>query len=138
MSDANLHKEMDLLQSCINRMANNSFLIKGWAITITSLILTLSKGSCISFVTLLPIAAFCYLDAYFLRLERIYRTRYEWVIKNRSNNSNGIYDLNPNNFGLPQNDMSSMFSVMKSEALMPFYVVLFALTAVISILLLKV
>ena len=27
-----IHKEIDLIQSCISRMANNSFLLKGWAV----------------------------------------------------------------------------------------------------------
>ena len=29
-----LHKEIDLIQGCINRMANNSFLLKGWLVSI--------------------------------------------------------------------------------------------------------
>ena len=28
-----LHKEIDLIQSCINRMAGNSFLLKGWVVS---------------------------------------------------------------------------------------------------------
>ena len=28
-----IHKEIDLIQSCISRMANNSFLLKGWLIS---------------------------------------------------------------------------------------------------------
>lgn len=36
-----LEKEIDLIQACINRMAKNSFVVKGWAITLASVILAL-------------------------------------------------------------------------------------------------
>ncbi|GKX32355.1 hypothetical protein SH1V18_48350 [Vallitalea longa] len=31
-----MHKELDLIQGCVNRMASNSFHIKGWAIGLIS------------------------------------------------------------------------------------------------------
>ena len=34
MGNEELFKEIDLIQGCINRMANNSFLIKGWALSV--------------------------------------------------------------------------------------------------------
>ena len=36
-----MHKEIDLLQSCIYRMAKNSFMIKGWFVSIYAVILAL-------------------------------------------------------------------------------------------------
>lgn len=36
-----LYKEIDLVQSCINRMAQNSFLIKGWLITLLTVVIAL-------------------------------------------------------------------------------------------------
>ena len=36
-----LEKEIDLIQSCVNRMAQNSFVIKGWLITLITVILAL-------------------------------------------------------------------------------------------------
>ena len=37
----NFEKEIDLIQSCVNRMAQNSFTIKGWLITLATVILAL-------------------------------------------------------------------------------------------------
>ena len=37
LSIEEIHKEIDLIQSCISKMANNSFLIKGWLITLISI-----------------------------------------------------------------------------------------------------
>lgn len=36
-----LEKEIDLLQSCINRMAHNSFMVKGWMISLIAVIIAL-------------------------------------------------------------------------------------------------
>ncbi|MEI6514303.1 MAG: hypothetical protein WCN95_04395 [bacterium] len=98
-----LHKEIDLIQSCISRMANNSFLLKGWAVSIIAVILALAdkalNPALLSAVVLIPLVSFWYLDAFFLRTERMYRKMYEWVIEKRSANDNSLlYDLNPHRF----------------------------------------
>ena len=36
-----LEKEIDLIQACINRMAQNSFMIKGWMISLIAVIIAL-------------------------------------------------------------------------------------------------
>lgn len=35
------HKEIDLIQSCINRMAQNSFQVKGWTVALFAVVLAL-------------------------------------------------------------------------------------------------
>lgn len=45
-----LHKEIDLIQECINRMANNSFLLKGWLVSIIAVVVTLSLDEMNKFV----------------------------------------------------------------------------------------
>jgi len=37
----NLLKEIDLIQSCIKRMAQNSFIVKGWMLSLITIVLTL-------------------------------------------------------------------------------------------------
>ena len=123
------HKEIDLIQSCINRMANNSFLIKGWAISIIAIVLTVvDKNVSLPFlciITLLPLISFWYLDAFFLYTERLYRKIYEWVIVERpKENSDFMFDLNPHRF-IPLRDTNdkkiTIWSVMFSKTLIPFY-----------------
>lgn len=36
-----IHKEIDLIQACISRMAQNSFMIKGWFVSIYAVVLAL-------------------------------------------------------------------------------------------------
>ena len=38
-----LHKEIDLIQAVITRMAQNSFYMKGWCITLVAVIFSLSE-----------------------------------------------------------------------------------------------
>ena len=97
-----IHKEIDLLQSCISRMAQNSFAIKGWAYVLVAAIAALSAEKlnlyalCIGGIFIFCI--FWWLDAFFLKMEKLYRYKYEWVIVMRPNgNRSFLYDLNPTN-----------------------------------------
>lgn len=74
-------KHLEMLQAVISRMANNSFLIKGWCITLVSALLALAakdvKG--MVFVAYLPVLMFWWLDAFFLRQERLFRKLFDRV-----------------------------------------------------------
>lgn len=118
-----LHKEIDLIQACISRISQNSFFIKGWAISIVAVVLALSKESVFSiqvgFILLLVLVAFWRLDAYFLRLERLYRKLYENIIENRRrDNWDNLYDLNPHRF---KEAVGSQWTIMFSATLRVFY-----------------
>jgi hypothetical protein len=98
-----LHKEIDLIQACITRMAHNSFLIKGWAVSIVAVVLALAEKAInpalLSAILLIPLISFWYLDAFFLYTEKLYRKLYEWVISERlKDNADKMYDLNPHRF----------------------------------------
>jgi len=118
-----LHKEIDLIQACITRMAHNSFLLKGWAISIIAVILALADKTnnpiIISSILLIPLLCFWYLDSFFLRTEKLYRKMYEWVIEKRKlKDISFLYDLNPHRF---DNEVESIRKVMWSITLRYFY-----------------
>ncbi len=126
-----LHKEIDLVQACINRMANNSFLLKGWLVSIIVVILALLPekidGVAIGILTIIIITIFWYLDSTFLMLEKLYRKKYEWIIKERlEGNKLYLYDLNPYNkdMWLSYNKREiCILSIMFSKIIAPFYLV---------------
>lgn len=98
-----LHKEIDLIQACITRMAHNSFLIKGWTITLVAVVLALAEKVTnpvtLCLTMLVPLLSFWYLDAFFLYTEKLYRKLYEWVIvQRRQGNDEKLYDLNSHRF----------------------------------------
>mgnify|MGYP006955433837 CR=1 FL=1 len=76
-----LLKEIDLIQACINRMAQNSFMIKGWTISLVAVVLAvLPESFDLTGLCLIGIVAtlcFWYLDAFFLRTEKLFRWKYE-------------------------------------------------------------
>ena len=76
--DAKL-KYLELIQAVITRMANNSFLLKGWNVSLVTAIIALTSASSIRWFVLLailPALMFWGLDAYFLQHERMYRKLY--------------------------------------------------------------
>ena len=131
-----IHKELDLIQDVIKRMASNSFEVKKWLIGILSAIVVFSRdellGGNIQLIGLLlvPVLCFWYLDAFFLSTEKLYREMYKWVIKNRKQTDLYLYDLNTmsrefpvghfEHFIIPKNNV---WHVMFSKTLLPFYVV---------------
>ena len=75
-------KHLELLQGIISRMAGNSFLIRGWSVTLVSALFALAaNGSDRSFVVVsyFPCVIFWLLDAYYLSQERKFRSLYNSV-----------------------------------------------------------
>jgi len=94
-----IHKEIDLIQSCITRMAQNSFMIKGWFVSIYAVILALLPEKINLLLLCIALTAvnliFWYLDGFFLRTEKVYRKIYDWVLEMRpQNNRELMYQLN--------------------------------------------
>lgn len=75
-------KHLEMIQAVITRMASNSFAIKGWTITLVSAILVVAHeiaGWPYLLIALIPAIVFWGLDAYYLRLERIFRKLYDTI-----------------------------------------------------------
>lgn len=73
-------KHLEMLQQVIARMASNSFLVKGWSVTLLSAILVLTakdKVYVLGWIAVIPVAAFWLLDGFFLRQERLFRRLYD-------------------------------------------------------------
>ena len=103
---------LSMIQSTIQRMGNNSFYLKGWAVLIIVAIFTFAGEQnnirCILF-TNLPLVVFWGLDAYYLQLERKYRFLYNDV---RNKKEEAIdYDMDFNNVigGLILKNLSFIF-----------------------------
>ena len=87
-------KEVDIIQDIIKRMAFNSFMIKGWAITLVVVALLLKGTEYQVWIAFIPLLVFWFLDAYFLWQERMYRKLYEWVVNNRMKTDEYLFDMN--------------------------------------------
>jgi len=75
-------KHLELIQGVINRMAANSFLLKGWSVTLAAALFALAaKDANPKLIALAyyPILIFWVLDGFFLSQERRYRALYDKV-----------------------------------------------------------
>lgn len=75
---------LDRIQSIITRHNSNSFMLKGWTITIVSAIFALAgtlKEPILAIIPVMPILIFWYLDSFYLANERCYISLYNCAIK---------------------------------------------------------
>ncbi len=123
-----LFEELKLVQGVINRMGTNSFLIKGWAITLVVATLLLKGNTYQYFIAFLPWIMFWYLDAYFLRLEKLYRELFNWLRQNRLKNKEFLFDMNSRSLEERfSKNVDCLGQVMFSKTLAIFYLLLFAI-----------
>ena len=69
-------KHLEMIQAAISRMAGNSFLVKGWSVTLLSAILALDvkdKVYEMVWIAFFPNVLFWTLDGFFLHQERLFR-----------------------------------------------------------------
>uniref|UniRef100_A0A7C4JRG9 Uncharacterized protein n=1 Tax=Thermodesulfobacterium geofontis TaxID=1295609 RepID=A0A7C4JRG9_9BACT len=127
-------EELKIVQDIIKRLALNSFLIKGWTITLVVATLLLKGNKFQSLLAFIPIIVFWYLDAYFLWLERLYRRLYDWIRTNRLTTEEYLFDMNYRRF---IKDEQSRIRIMFSLTLGWFYGSIFVLTSLYVIFLLS-
>jgi hypothetical protein len=75
-------KHLEMIQVVVGRLGNDSFLVKGWAVTVAGAFLGFSVStddSDLAIASLVPTLLFWGLDAYFLRAERLFRALYDRV-----------------------------------------------------------
>lgn len=119
---------LGMIQGVISRLASNSFLLKGWTITLISAVYLLAaKDSNRVFVLVgfLPFFAFWILDAYFLRLEKLFRALYDDVANNQAGASCFSMKIEPY-----ESKVDCYIKVLFSQTLLVFYIpILFLLLA---------
>lgn len=93
-----LFKELDLVQDIIKRLAHNSFLIKGWAITLVVVTLLFKSQEKQGLIALVAVAVFWCLDAYYLWHERAYRLQHEWLAENRGSSDEHLLSMDSSRF----------------------------------------
>ena len=124
-------KHLEMVQSVINRMAGNSFLIKGWSVTLTSALFALAAKDSNSFFVYLayfPCVTFWSLDGYFLRQERLYRKLYQVVAKKKIDDID--FSMNANVY---ENEVDSWFSTCFSITLKIFHGTIFGTIIIIIV-----
>lgn len=121
MSSSKL-EHLKMLQAIITRMASNSFMVKGWCITLVSALLALSAKDArfMVFVAYLPVLMFWWLDAFFLHQERLFRELYDHV--RTSDKDESDFSMKPlSQKSNPVTEVDRQFKVAFSKTLFWFY-----------------
>ncbi len=110
---------LGFIQGVITRMGANSFLLKGWSVTLVAAIFALSaKDADHRFVLLayFPVIVFWGLDGFFLHQEKLFRKLYEEVA-----NGNIVNDVFTMNTAAVRGMVSSLPEVIFSKTLLIFH-----------------
>jgi len=78
----NKRAHLEMIQAVINRMAGNSFLIKGWTITLVAALFALAQKEAnpvFMYLAYFPAVVFWSLDGYYLWQERLFRKLFDRV-----------------------------------------------------------
>ncbi|MGR6831229.1 hypothetical protein [Aliivibrio wodanis] len=121
---------LQFIQDVITRMNSNSFLIKGWAITLIAALLALSadNNSQLFVASYIVSPIFWFLDGFFLSQERKFRKLYDYV---RTLDEADIdFSMNPKSFNSHDN---TWFSGIFSDTLVFFYLPLIAIVYQVSV-----
>lgn len=131
-TDEGYIKHLEFIQLVIARLANNSFLTKGWAVTVSGALYGFAVSHLnpwIALVGLVPVLAFWWLDSYFLRAERLFRCLYDDVRKPSTTVEPFSMSVGP----YLKNQYSAWRKVIFSPTLRVFYLSLFAIGLIIFI-----
>lgn len=88
MTEEKKIKHIEMIETIIERMAKNSFQLKGWSMTLIAFVGAISAhGSDKRFILLafIPIIGFWILDSFYLQQERKYKLLYKNVIAKNEN-----------------------------------------------------
>ena len=122
-----------MIQGIINRMASNSFSLKGWAVTLVAGIFALAgKDTDKMFfgIAYIPIIIFWGLDSYYLLQERLYRALYDKVRNMNDSDVDFSMNISLQEFKTEKN---TFWNCLKSKTEIWFYIPLAIVTAGIVI-----
>jgi hypothetical protein len=113
-------RHLEMIQSIVTRMATNSFLAKGWALTVAVAVYGFAIAHLNPWVCLAGVFSslgFWWLDAFYLRAERCFRCLYNAACK--SGSTVEIFSLNISEYKSKEN--ISWWNVFFSVTLLIFY-----------------
>ena len=132
-----VQSHLNMQQGVINRLASNSASCKTWCVTLVSAIVVVvaeHDRPKLLYTALIPIILFFALDAYYLGLERSFRSAYgDFVRKLHAGLATveDVFILHPT-FGRPPRLLGIVLRAMLSVSVWPFYGILALLLGVVA------
>src|SRR5690349_1772325 len=111
---------IEMVQTIISRMSSNSFLLKGWALTLIVGLLAFASIEDIDsrwvIIAIIPTIFFWFLDGYFLHQERLYRKLYKHATNLENKDVDFSLDTSPY-----KDKVKNIFFTIFSRTLILFY-----------------
>jgi hypothetical protein len=126
-------KHLELVQAVINRLGGNSFVIKGWALTLVSVLFALAAKDVnvkVVYVSYVPITVFWFLDSFYLMKERKFRKLFDVIRMTPPEKIDFSMDISSYS-----GDVHGQWKTMATMTLAPFYGSLLLVALVVSIIL---
>ena len=127
-------EHLKLIQGVINRMAQVSFILKGWTVTIAIAGLGLAiniPNSWLGLLVLFPALVFWGLDAYYLRQERLFRCLYNKVCLDQDGVKIPFFSMDT---AICEKEVGSWFKTLWRPTVLWFYLVVVIIVLLISLL----
>jgi hypothetical protein len=118
----NQRKHLDMIQAIVARLAGNSFLLKGWSVTlVTALFAFAAKDGRAYFVFLayLPAITFWLLDGYYLSQERTFRALFDVV--RRKDEGDIDFSMDPSQIPQPERGKLAWIRAVFSRTVLAFH-----------------
>jgi hypothetical protein len=122
-------KHLEFIQGVIARLANNSFLLKGWSVTLVAAILALTVGDPGIYAMLLalfPAVVFWGLDAFYLAQERYFRDMH----KDARAGKIAVLSMDPYSY---DKGFEGWFCSVRSRSVFPFHVVIIGVVTLAAV-----
>ncbi len=114
---------LEMIQAIVSRMASHSFLVKGWTITVTAALMALSASIDCGWPMAVAgpaIVSFWWLDAYYLRQERLFRCLFDHVRRRWPDNDCRVGDFDLSTKAMAAR-VGSTLAVARAQTLVWFY-----------------
>ncbi len=120
-------EHLQMIQSVISRLAGNSFLLKGWAVTLAAALSAISRADAhavYAWVAAGVLVTFCALDSAYLAQERVYRNLFRAAV-------NG--EVEPFTMAASKVTCALWFTAFRSWSVWPLYLTLGAGSVVVAL-----
>ncbi len=131
-------KHLEMIEAVIERMGNNSFQLKGWAVGLATIIGGFaSQGSDKRFflIAFIPLFSFWFLDAFYLQMERKYKILYKNVSKKAEKEIDFNMDTKQIKCDEKEANRICFFNCLFSKTERWFYLSLISVVAVLALIL---
>lgn len=130
-------KHLEMIESVIQRMADNSFKLKEWTVAMVGIIGALSaQGTDKRFFLLvsIPMLAFWFLDSLYLQLDRKYRELYNYVREKKEDDIDFSMDISKLS---SENNTLRYIECLFSKTEAGFYIPIGIVIIILAVILLK-